>query len=462
MNALDLLWRNDINPEKVVLGLAFYARVFSATSPSCIEPGCTFQSGGNAGPTLDKDATVKILKFNNNQWLMYDDANTFKLKAEFARGQCLGGVMVWAVSHDLPYGNYSRALGEVANRKVKALAMSTVTDKLETCKVHQQCKWTNYFENCPAGWTLITRSDSGARKGEAGMGTVMCTWAESPKCDEGVCPNTLVAESSTGSGGDYCQWKTFKYTWNGQEATYQERKYCCDQKDDTKWEDCEWFDNVRIFSVDSAAVDGYCASGCPNDHVRVALETRNGYEGDSGQAWYYKPKYITLSKRSYTDAETSLEQSVKEFMDDPSCSIDNYWKRDLVLDDYLLRNVMSYEFSSPLVLIRCASSKAQEAMQDLLSMLLLLYTVSEASQEIWKRHVISLYLNLTVEKIRAYMTGARDWVHWDDDPEGDLEDDAEDDLEARDLEKRSSQSFTRIIGGAEWIVRSLPVSLSSI
>jgi GH18 family chitinase len=173
-NALDLLWRNDINPEKVVLGLAFYARVFSATSPSCMESGCTFQSGGNAGvcsnkvgillnseiveimndrqvkPTLDKDAAVKILKFDNNQWLTYDDADTFKLKAEFARGQCLGGVMVWAVSYDLPYGNYSSALGEVANRKVKALAMSTVTDELETRKVHQQCKWINCFENCPA------------------------------------------------------------------------------------------------------------------------------------------------------------------------------------------------------------------------------------------------------------------------------------------------------------------------
>jgi GH18 family chitinase len=48
-NALDLLWWNDISPEKVVLGLAFYACVFSAMSPSCMELGCTFQSRGNAG-----------------------------------------------------------------------------------------------------------------------------------------------------------------------------------------------------------------------------------------------------------------------------------------------------------------------------------------------------------------------------------------------------------------------------
>jgi hypothetical protein len=51
--------------------------------------------------------------------------------------------------------------------------------------------------------------------------------------------------------------------------------------------------------------------------------------------------------------------------------------------------------------------------------------------------------------------------HWDDDPEGDIEDDAKDNLEAQDLEKRSSRSFTRTISGAEWIVWSLAVSLLS-
>ena len=139
-NALDLLWRNDIKSDKVVLGLAFYARVFTAADPSCMEPGCLFVSGGNAGKcsqevgillnseimdimdkqslqsTLDKEAAVKILKFDDNQWLTYENSDTFKLKADFARSQCLGGVMVWAVSHDLPQGNFSRALGDAVGR----------------------------------------------------------------------------------------------------------------------------------------------------------------------------------------------------------------------------------------------------------------------------------------------------------------------------------------------------------
>lgn len=38
----DLMWRNNIKPEKVVMGLAFYSRTFRATSGSCMDPGCTF------------------------------------------------------------------------------------------------------------------------------------------------------------------------------------------------------------------------------------------------------------------------------------------------------------------------------------------------------------------------------------------------------------------------------------
>ncbi|KAI3553385.1 hypothetical protein CABS01_11967 [Colletotrichum abscissum] len=43
--ALDLLWRNNINPSQVVMGLGFYGRIFTTTSPSCLEPGCTYESG---------------------------------------------------------------------------------------------------------------------------------------------------------------------------------------------------------------------------------------------------------------------------------------------------------------------------------------------------------------------------------------------------------------------------------
>lgn len=122
-SALDLLWRNLIDPAKVNLGLAFYARTFTMSDPSCSAPGCMFDSGGDAGPctrnvgTLSNaeiadiiqekslmpvhytDAAVKVITWDD-QWVAYDDADTYKQKADFARSECLGGVMVWAISED--------------------------------------------------------------------------------------------------------------------------------------------------------------------------------------------------------------------------------------------------------------------------------------------------------------------------------------------------------------------------
>ncbi|KAJ5146324.1 uncharacterized protein N7515_000888 [Penicillium bovifimosum] len=112
--AMDLLWRNDIDPEKVVMGLGFYGR------------SCPFLSGGNPGPctknagtlsfseirsildddnkkavkTYDTEAAVQIVTFGENQWVSYDDWKSFGAKVEYANSHCIGGTMVWAVSLD--------------------------------------------------------------------------------------------------------------------------------------------------------------------------------------------------------------------------------------------------------------------------------------------------------------------------------------------------------------------------
>ncbi|KAJ0418206.1 glycoside hydrolase superfamily [Aspergillus carlsbadensis] len=115
--------RNSIDSSKVVLGLAFYARVYTLKDPSCMKPGCIFASGGEQGDysqevgillnskidqivrsiklrsTFYKDAAAQVLSWGN-QWLSYDNTKTLKLKADYTRGSCLGGVMVWAISHN--------------------------------------------------------------------------------------------------------------------------------------------------------------------------------------------------------------------------------------------------------------------------------------------------------------------------------------------------------------------------
>ncbi|KAH8804438.1 glycoside hydrolase superfamily [Xylogone sp. PMI_703] len=113
--SLKLLWRNNISPDKVVLGLGFYGRSFALADPSCSLPGCPFSGGAPAGPctassgtlsfaeiqdiiaggapvTLNVDAAVKIVTWDGN-WVSYDDADTFKMKIDYANSVCLGGTM---------------------------------------------------------------------------------------------------------------------------------------------------------------------------------------------------------------------------------------------------------------------------------------------------------------------------------------------------------------------------------
>jgi chitinase len=111
---LELLWRNNINPGRVVLGLGFYGRSFTMKDPGCMHAGCEFTDGARGGActgtpgvlsaaeinaiiadgatvTMDEKAAVKIVTWDSNQWVSYDDAQTLKIKLDYANLRCLGG-----------------------------------------------------------------------------------------------------------------------------------------------------------------------------------------------------------------------------------------------------------------------------------------------------------------------------------------------------------------------------------
>lgn len=112
--ALDLLWRNDIIPAQVTLGLGFYGRSFTLKNPHCARAGCPFSAGGHPGPCtnssgtlsyaeiqkivaeganveLDKQAAVKVATWDDDQWVSFDDVDTLGLKVSYANKRCLGG-----------------------------------------------------------------------------------------------------------------------------------------------------------------------------------------------------------------------------------------------------------------------------------------------------------------------------------------------------------------------------------
>ncbi|KAJ5639539.1 Chitinase II [Penicillium longicatenatum] len=247
--ALDLLWRNDIDKKMVVMGLAFYGRAYTI-NPACTSPGCLYLSGGLKGecsrevgvllnneidqiredkggkPTLDKDAAVKLYTWDD-QWVSYDDADTFLLKTNFARKRCLGGVMVWAISHDTAHGDYSKALGEVTGYVGSAqfdYGYANVTEKNDK----DICHWTNCGQSCPAGWHMIKRADDWFNfdgevmidASECGEGIGYRSWCcppgDSPTCGwyefndglcDGGCPSGMKEIGSTQAG---CREDTYQ------------------------------------------------------------------------------------------------------------------------------------------------------------------------------------------------------------------------------------------------------------
>ncbi|KAL7622471.1 hypothetical protein AAE478_007977 [Parahypoxylon ruwenzoriense] len=173
--ALELLWRNNINPERVVMGLGFYGRSrfhvasashfssgfrylsfgtlltdpffcqnpgFTMEDPACMTANCPFRNSTGARPgactntsgvlsaaeinkiiangakvTLDPVAAVNIVTWDTDQWVSWDDTETLKTKVEFANSHCLGGTMIWAV--DLDDGTLIKALGKNLGRAPK-------------------------------------------------------------------------------------------------------------------------------------------------------------------------------------------------------------------------------------------------------------------------------------------------------------------------------------------------------
>ncbi|KAJ4163157.1 hypothetical protein NW754_014580 [Fusarium falciforme] len=224
-DTVDLIWRSDVPSAKVVMGLAFYSRTFTASSTKCVSKGCPFDSAGrgercsdeiglvsNADihhmlswsgtkPRLDKETAVQVVRYDD-QWITYEDETTLQIKLDFARSQCMGGVAVWSVSQDTNSGTYSHALQSAISTVSQVQTPTKPSNqtslrkrdegdlKLENVRL-DSCRWTNCGGACPSGWTAILRDeedkefqtiweDSGCTTPE--VRTWCCPPGEEPKC----------------------------------------------------------------------------------------------------------------------------------------------------------------------------------------------------------------------------------------------------------------------------------------
>ncbi|KAK6542096.1 hypothetical protein TWF694_007865 [Orbilia ellipsospora] len=137
------LWFAGLNPAKINFGLAYYGRGYTVANTGCNTLGCTFSGPSKAAsctnfegvmsnkglynyqspnlilievltikleiqsiisskgvqPNLLSGPMIKELKWDD-QWMGYDDADTFAMKLGVANDLCMGGSMVWSVDFD--------------------------------------------------------------------------------------------------------------------------------------------------------------------------------------------------------------------------------------------------------------------------------------------------------------------------------------------------------------------------
>lgn len=163
--------------------------------------------------TLDEDAAVQIVTWDNDQWVSYDDAKTFKMKLDYANQLGLGGSMIWvgnnlrqspcswvmltksfrkASSTDNSVGTAASALSETTGRIALSLK---ATDK--SADIFSQCVWGACAESGQSkcdGDLSAAQYAGGKGKGNAGFYNDCPKGQQRPYC----CPKNDVPT---------CQWR---------------------------------------------------------------------------------------------------------------------------------------------------------------------------------------------------------------------------------------------------------------
>ncbi|KAK4442906.1 hypothetical protein QBC34DRAFT_479340 [Podospora aff. communis PSN243] len=212
--ALKLMWRNNVDPAKISLGIGFYGRSFQLQDPSCHQPGCPFRGAaspgectGNPGtlsyreiqdiierenltPYHDEVNAVKYITWGGDQWVSYDDKDTIQQKITFANGLGLGGLLIWAIDLD--------------TADLDALQAVLYPKPLGTMTGGSVDKW----QDAGSGMCRVSKcGDPNCRPGEVRVTHQQCSNGGSQEAL--CCPMSSAPDPST------CTWRGGDNTWTG-------------------------------------------------------------------------------------------------------------------------------------------------------------------------------------------------------------------------------------------------------
>ncbi|KAK5657940.1 hypothetical protein OQA88_2491 [Cercophora sp. LCS_1] len=330
-------------------------------------------SGGRNGITMTLPVAYWYLRHFDivNAWITYDDLQTFQLKAKFAESQCLGGVMVWAISEDAgqTYANQLQAATGYRSPGVKWNQLEQKQEANPDYSINRnQCRWTSCGESCGPDYYPVFRKDwdrhsdgeymfdpTGCKDGHKYL--LCCpAYGPHPSCGwygfwnggcTGVCEG---GQTQVGSLSDACHTgkpqaaccSTPKYNgvgvmravalyenchWEGDHGGCQftESSQC---NDGTKlvasrmgsgadW--CYRASSLCYWQKKEPDSSGYCHPKCPYGEVRVAMETTPPGCSSGGWAYCCTPVYKTEPDGSSQDWEALCEAVVSKFMETGNC-----------------------------------------------------------------------------------------------------------------------------------------------
>ncbi|KAI0971243.1 carbohydrate-binding module family 18 [Xylaria arbuscula] len=252
--ALSLFWRNGVDPAKINLGIGFYGRSFQLADPNCWQPGCPFKGGADAGecsgqsgilsyneitniikkydidPYWDEDNAVKYLTWGGDQWVSYDDRDTFQQKIKYANTQGLGGLLIWAVDQDTPELDAMQAL--LYPKTLNAFANEVVDWEYWQEADQGVCHLSDCGKSCSTGEILIsTQSCDGSYDADS-VNHLCCPLASAPN------PKDCVWRGNHAYCNGHCQpdeVPMMQNRWGNHEARCKDGNYvyCCKPSKDT-------------------------------------------------------------------------------------------------------------------------------------------------------------------------------------------------------------------------------------
>lgn len=195
--------------------MTFYGRSFTLEDPTCSQPWCRFSESGKAGECtnaagilsiseitkiiqdkdpetfLDTEAAVKWITWDDDQWVSYDDEDTFTMKTDYAMDTGLSGFMVWAIDQGVKGESNTKVSGGFGLRAKVGYSDDDVEMVQDYVDAADSCYVTFCGGECATGYvtTATMRGQVGMLPGSECMndqfqqlcclsGTVMgkCKW----------------------------------------------------------------------------------------------------------------------------------------------------------------------------------------------------------------------------------------------------------------------------------------------